>query len=129
MFILNVLKIFLRNKKNELKPYINRFINDTIDHTLDFISIAIIAILLAATVFGIVLGIGYVGIELLHLSEIQDGDAFNSYGRCGLAMVVLGGIIFFVMYLIGKVVIWIGKFIRWIWSNIKIAIAEAKEIQ
>ena len=121
MFILNVIKIFFRNKKKEIKEVIPRW--DWIA-VLSGGGIVILAIIRLAILCGVVCafayGLGYLSVVLgIVTSEV----GYIETGIVLMMMVAAGG---FVLYL---VLIYPAKFVKWIWANIKMAIVEAKELK
>lgn len=120
-FLLTFFRIFFRNKWNEIKHHF-RFTCSWSDLWEILISL-FIGIILVSVLFGIAAGLGYILIGVFHLEFLINSEQsmLINYAGAGFAtLVVIVGIMFIIYQ--------IGNFIRWIFSNIKMAIAETKEI-
>lgn len=119
MFIFKFFKIFFRNKWSEIKDVLPEW------RTVGILSLVLVVICVTiVSVMAICYGIGYVAIEYVGIEFIlhnSNGDIYDAYLVCGFVLLVLGIICATIIYLIGK-------FPKWIWTNIKMAIAEAKEL-
>jgi hypothetical protein len=116
MFIFKVIRNFFRNKSTEIKrvfSYSNRKWTDF----LELLLIIPILIVVISLFFGILYGTGYMLTDVLGWINITfEGGETIPYAAIGIS--------FYIVVIIGFVVL---QFFKWIWTNIKMAIAEAKE--
>ena len=121
-FILNVIRIFFRNKWSEIKKFFS-YSNSKWTDLLELLITLGIMLVVITLLFGVVYGTGYLLMELGWVDVIYDGDE-APYAAVGVGIFFYVGV--FIMMIIGYGYY---QFFQWIWINIKKAIAEAKELQ
>lgn len=111
-FLWNVIKIFFRNKYREIR--VNLYRNSILE------AVIIISVVLVVAVLGgmICYGTGYLFVDVLEWIELSGEETYTE----------IGFMLWFVILLVTLTTYLIFCFFRWIWTNIKIAIAEAKEL-
>jgi len=124
MFIWDVTKIFFRNKKQEIGSMMPNLANVGYGFMIGIVAIAVIAILFCCA-WGFAYGLGYLTVEVLGITVPVNEDV-DSYGEIGLVVIFLLLLAGFISYFI---LLYPFRFIKWIWTNIKMAIAEAKELR
>ena len=125
-FLFKVIRIFFRNKYYEIIKLFRKWRSPQWRQVLKTTRRFIISILLVGTfigiLFGITSGLGYIMVDVLGMPE--NGEPYCIIGSAGIVMIVLLG---FFGYVSVKIIRIIAEFITWIWKNIELAIAEAKE--
>ena len=116
MFILNVIKIFFRNKWSEIKGFFSTKKWYALLEMLIIVGILIVVIPLG---FGIGYVTGYVLINVLDWVDVT-GETDTP-----LTIGFLFWCAIFIVWISGYGIYY---FFKWTWTNIKIAIAEAKEM-
>jgi len=114
MFVLNVIKILFKNKRTEIKKFFHTRGWYEIVELLILIGITIVVV---TVVMSVAYGTGYLFVDVLNWV-----DTTMTYGAVGL-------IFYTSLAIVGLIGYGIWHCIKWIWLNIKIAIAEAKEIK
>lgn len=118
-FLSNVIRIFFRNKGTEIKGFFFTRCWYNIAEGLIIIPIALVVVCLLICISW---GTGYILMDVLDWVDVTvDGGESSPY----IAIGMLAWLLFALVLIAGYGVL---HFIKWIWSNIKIAIAEAKEI-
>lgn len=116
MFISKFFQIFFRNKGTEIKGF---FSTRHWYNLAEALIIIVIVIVTVSLLMSISYGTGYLLIDVLDwVDVIVDGGANTPYMAIGL----LFWIGLFLVFIVG---IGIWHFIKWIWTNTKIAWAEA----
>jgi len=119
MFIFKVIRIFFRNKSTEIKEFFKTIRWYDIVEALITLGIFIVFVSL---LFGIVYGTGYMLMDVLDWVDITfEGAETIPYAAIGIFFYI--GVGFVVVIGFGVL-----QFFKWIWINIKMAIAEAKEL-
>ena len=112
MFILNVIKIFFENKYREIKRLPQ---NRLWCEFMEGLIIILVAVAVITIFLGTCFGVGFLVVEVM---EYQSNISYTGIGMIILVSIGMCLASLYALY----------RFVKWIWTNIKIAIAEAKEL-
>jgi hypothetical protein len=118
-FLLNVIRIFFRNKGEEIGRifHMRGWYN-----FLEALMIVGIIIIIATILASVCYFTGWVIVDVMEWVDVVSGRDEP------VPLYVVGFAFWFSIVIFFVVVYGIGKFFKWIWSNIKMAVAEAKEL-